>query len=60
MGCLPGTLPWSNGSLLARTDLTGGEARQQVSEEARENEDGFRAYVELVSDPVFEALPGRR
>lgn len=41
-------------SLLVRTDFTSDDAWQQVSDEAqRENEDGFRAWAEPVSDPAF-------
>lgn len=48
-------LPWSNGSLLVRTDFTSDEAWQAVSDEAlRENADGFRAYLQPVSDPEFD------
>jgi hypothetical protein len=49
------TLPRSNSSLLVRTDFTGDDAWQQVSDEAqRENADGFRAYIVPVSDPAFD------
>lgn len=49
------TLPWSNGSLLVRTDFTSDDAWQHVSDEAqRESEDGFLAYLEPVSDPAFD------
>jgi len=48
-------LPRSNSSLLVRTDFTSNDAWQQVSGEAQwENEDGFRAHVEPVSDPAFD------
>jgi len=48
------TLPRLNSSLLVRTDFTSDDAWQEVSDEAqRENEDGFRAYIEPVSDPAF-------
>jgi len=44
-----------NSSLLVRTDFTSDDAWAQVSGEAqRENADGFRAYLELVSDPAFD------
>jgi hypothetical protein len=47
-------LPRSNSSLLVRTDFTDDDASQQVSDDAlRENQDGFRAYLELVSDHAF-------
>lgn len=49
------TLPRSNSSLLVRTDFTSDDAWHQVSYEARrENEDGFRAYIEPISDPEFD------
>ena len=49
------SLPTSSSSLLVRTDFTSDEAWDRVREEAlRENEDGFRAYVEPVSDRAFE------
>jgi hypothetical protein len=51
------TLPRLNSSLLVRTDFTSDDAWQQVSDEAqRENEDGFRAYIEPVSDPAFDRV----
>jgi hypothetical protein len=38
-----------------RTDFTSDDAWQQVADEAtRENEHGFRAYAEPVSDPAFD------
>ena len=50
------TLPVCNCSLLVRTDFSSDDAWQQVADEAtRENEDGFRAYAEPVSDPAFDA-----
>jgi hypothetical protein len=50
-------LPMLNSSLLVRTDFTNGDAWQQISDEARrENEDGFRACLEPVSDPAFDCL----
>jgi hypothetical protein len=50
-------LPRLNSSLLVRTDFTSEDAWQEVSDEARrENEDGFRAYLEAVSDPAFEGF----
>jgi hypothetical protein len=40
-----------------RTDFTSEDAWQQVSGEAqRANEDGFRAYIEPVSDPAFDRV----
>lgn len=49
-------LPKSNESLLVRTDFSSDEAWQQLAGQAtRENEDGFRAYAEPVSDPAFDA-----
>jgi hypothetical protein len=48
-------LPRSDSSLLVRTDFTGDDAWQQVSDEAQwENADGFRAYIVPVSDPAFD------
>jgi len=48
------TLPKRSCSLLVRTDFTSEDAWRQVSEEAgRENQDGFRAYAEPISDPAF-------
>jgi hypothetical protein len=48
-------LPERNCSLLVRTDFTSDDIWQQVADEAvRENEDGFRAYAEPVSDPAFD------
>lgn len=50
-------LPRLNSSLLVRTDFTSEDAWQEVSDEAqRENEDGFRAYLEPVSDPAFDSF----
>jgi hypothetical protein len=49
------TLPRTDSSLLVRTDFTNDTAWQHLSDEAqRENEDGFRAYIETVSDPAFD------
>jgi hypothetical protein len=49
------TLPERNCSLLVRTDFTSDDTWQQVTDEAtRENDDGFRAYAEPVSDPAFD------
>jgi len=50
------TLPRSNSSLLVRTDFTGSDEAWQlmISEAQRENEDGFRAYVDPVSDSAFD------
>lgn len=48
------TLPRSDSSLLVRTDFTSDDAWDLVSGEAlQENEDGFRAYIEPISDPAF-------
>jgi hypothetical protein len=48
-------LPRSDTSLLVRTDFASDDAWRQVSDEAqRENENGFRAYLELVNDPAFD------
>lgn len=56
LGHMP-TLPRSNSSLLVRTDFTSDDAWHQVSDEARrENEDGFRAYIEPISDPEFDRV----
>jgi hypothetical protein len=52
-----GMLPRLGGSDLVRTDFTDSAAWEQVSSEAQqENDDGFRAYVEPVSDPAFDGL----
>lgn len=52
--CMP-TLPRSSGSLLVRTDFTSDVAWEQVIEEAeRENEDGFQAGFDAISDPGFD------
>ena len=52
-------LPGSDTSLLVRTDFASDDAWQQLSDEAqRENEDGFRAYLELVNDPGFDRANG--
>ncbi|MGW1341032.1 DUF6924 domain-containing protein [Kribbella sp. NPDC002412] len=49
------TLPRTDSSLLVRTDFASDTAWQHLSDEAqRENEDGFRAYIETVSDPAFD------
>jgi hypothetical protein len=51
------TLLLSNSSLLVRTDFSSDDAWQRVSDEAqRENADGFRAYVEPISDPAFDRV----
>jgi len=48
-------LPARHCSLLERTDLTSERAWQQVSAEAQaECEEGFRAYIEPVSNRTFE------
>jgi hypothetical protein len=50
------TLPKLNCSLLVRTDFSSDEAWRELAGRAtRENEDGFRAYAEPVSDPAFDA-----
>lgn len=47
-------LPRTHCSLLVRTDFTSDDAWRAVCDEAlREYEDGFRAYLEPVSDPAF-------
>jgi hypothetical protein len=49
-------LPRANCSLLVRTDFASQDAWRAVCDEAlREYEDGFRAYLEPVSDPAFDA-----
>src|SRR6266851_2174278 len=49
------TLPRSKFSLLVRTDFTSDEAWQHLCAQAQEeNRDGFRAYLEPVSDPDFD------
>jgi len=48
-------LPRANCSLLVRMDFTSKDAWRAVCDEAlREYEDGFRAYLEPVSDPAFD------
>lgn len=48
-------LPATDCSLLVRTDFTSQDAWEEVSGEAQlENADGFRAYLEPVSDPAFD------
>ena len=48
-------LPQANCSLMVRTDFTSEDAWRAVHDEAlREYEDGFRAYLEPVSDPAFD------
>jgi hypothetical protein len=48
-------LPRMNCSLLVRTDFTSEDAWQAVCDEAmREYQDGFRAYLDPVSDPAFD------
>ena len=50
-------LPRLNSSLLVRTDFTSDDAWHELSDETQqENEDGFRAYVEPVSDPAFDGV----
>jgi hypothetical protein len=50
-------LPRLNDSLLVRTDFTSDDAWREVRDQAlRENEDGFRAYLEPVSDPTFGGI----
>ena len=49
------TLPMRDCSLLVRTDFSNDTQWQQLTDDAqRENEDGFRAYIEPVNDPAFE------
>ena len=46
-------LPRSHCPLLVRTDFSGDEGWRAVRDEAlREYEDGFRAYLDPVSDPA--------
>lgn len=48
-------LPELNCSLLVRTDFASDDAWREVRDQAlRESEEGFRAYLEPVSDPVFD------
>jgi hypothetical protein len=55
--CPVGVLPELTGSDLVRTDFTDGAAWEQVSRAAQqENADGFRAYIQPVSDPAFDGL----
>jgi hypothetical protein len=50
-------LPELESSLLVRTHFTSDDAWQQISAAAREEkEDGFRAYIEPISDFVFDGL----
>jgi hypothetical protein len=50
-------LPRANCSLLVRTDFTSEDAWRAVRDQAlRENEEGFRAYLEPVSDPAFAGV----
>jgi hypothetical protein len=50
-------LPRTHLSLLVRTDFTSEDAWQAVCDEAlREYEDGFRAYLEPVSDSAFDGF----
>jgi hypothetical protein len=50
-------LPRLNCSLLVRTDFTGDDAWREVRDQAlRENEEGFWAYLEPVSDPAFDGV----
>jgi Domain of unknown function (DUF6924) len=54
IGAMP-TLPMLDCSLLVRTDFSKDAEWQQLTDDAqRENEDGFRAYLETVSDPAFD------
>jgi hypothetical protein len=51
------TLPMLDCSPLVRTDFISDDAWREVRDQAlRENEDGFRAYLEPVSDPAFDGL----
>jgi hypothetical protein len=50
-----GKLPRAHCSLLVRTDFTSKDAWRAVCDESlREYGDGFRAYLEPVSDPMFD------
>jgi hypothetical protein len=49
------TLPALDRSLLVRTDFSDDPAWELLADDAqRENQDGFRAYVEPISDPSFD------
>lgn len=51
-------LPRSHCSLLVRTEFSSDDAWRAVCDEAlREYEDGFRAYLEPVSDSAFDGAP---
>jgi uncharacterized protein DUF6924 len=55
--CAMSRLPKLSGSNLVRTDFTDTTAWEQASGEAQqENADGFRAYIEPVSDLAFDRL----
>jgi len=48
-------LPKLNGSLLVRTDFSSDDVwLRACAAVAQESEEGFRAYVELISDPAFD------
>ena len=48
-------LPKLNCSLFVRTDFTSDDVWREVRDHAlRESEEGFRAYLEPVSDPAFD------
>lgn len=50
-------LPRPDDSLLVRTEFTSDDAWWEVCDQAlREYEDGFRAYLEPVSDPAFDGV----
>ena len=50
-------LPRLNCSLLVRTDFTSDDAWRELCDQSlRENEEGFRAYLEPVSDPAFDGV----
>ena len=50
-------LPAIENALLLRTDFSDDSAWASFCEAAQEpNEEGFRAYVECVSDPAYESL----
>lgn len=49
------TLPALDRSLLVRTAFSDDATWQKLADEAqRENQDGFRAYVEPINDPSFD------
>jgi hypothetical protein len=50
-------LPRLDCSLLVRTDFTSDDAWREARDQAlRESKEGFRAYLEPVSDPAFDGV----